>query len=121
MTDFVLQAPLKTDRPAMRWRGALGDRVFRFRAVWLVRSRDWLVDIATSDGTEIISGHRAAVGTDILAPYNDRRLPAGQLFFRDTQAQGQDPARYDLQGRCQLVWRDPEGVLAAVDTEDEIW
>lgn len=121
MTDQILQAPLKTTRAAMRWRTRLEGKVYGFRLVWLVRSRSWMLDIAQSDGAPLVNAHRATEGADVLAPYNDARLPPGQLFLVDTQGQGAEAGRYDLIGRSSLVYRPAADVAAAVGTADEVF
>lgn len=121
MADQVLQGPTKTDRAAMRWRTRLDGRFYEFRLMWNVRMRTWFLDIAQSDGTPLVNAHRAAIGVDVTAPYNDARLPVGQLFFLDSEGQGVEAGRNDLQGRSPLVYRPLADVALAAGTADEIF
>ena len=121
MADQILQGPIKTDRPALNWRTRLDGRVYNFRMMWNVRFRSWFMDIATSDGTPLVNASRATIGTDITAPFNDARLPVGQLFLVDGSGEGVEAARFDLQGAAILKYRPLADVEAAVGTDEQVF
>lgn len=120
MTDLVLVAPRLDNRPALHFRTLLDGSWYGFRLSFNTRMQGWYLDLETTDGTLLAAGLRVAVGTDLLRPFGDGRLPPGQLFAVDVEGQDRDPSRYGLSGPIALVYRPEADVEAAAGTADAI-
>jgi hypothetical protein len=120
VTDLVLAAPRLDSRPALRFRTLLDGAWYGFRLAYNTRMQAWYLDLETSDGSLVLAGMRIAVGTNLLRPFGDGRLPPGQLFALDVEGQDRDPGRFDLSGPIQLLYRPEADVAAAAGTADEV-
>lgn len=120
MSDLILTGARADARPALRFRTLLEGAWYGFRLAYNTRLQAWYLDVEGDDGSPLVNGLRVAVGTDMLRPFGDTRLPPGQLFAVDVEGQGRDPWRYGLSGPIQLRYRTLADVEAAAGTADAI-
>jgi hypothetical protein len=93
---------------------------FKIRRTWIGRSSSWWLDYLTIDGTTLIQGVVVRVGTKLLAPFADKRLPGegdGEFVAIDTSGRGLDPARDDFGTRVVLTYSTAAEVAAAQPEE----
>jgi uncharacterized protein DUF6983 len=120
VADLILVAPRVDARPAIRWRTLLEGAWYGFRMAYNTRMQGWYLDVEGDDGTLLVAGLRVAVGTNLLRPFGDDRLPPGQLYAIDVEGQDRDPGRYGLSGPIQLRYRTAADALAAAGTATEV-
>lgn len=120
MTDQVLLAPQRSDRPSFRWRTRLEGSFYNLRLVWNSRAQRWLLDISDAVGLPIATGIGIVTGVDMLRPFADSRLPGGQLFARDESGRGRLPTRDGWRADFRLLYRTVADVAAAAGTDDEV-
>ncbi len=58
--------------------------VYSMRARWNTVREFWTLDLYDNNGTALLLGQKLVFNTDILARYEDTRLPPGQIFCIDT-------------------------------------
>jgi len=88
--------------------------LFRFR--WAARASAWLLSIHDDQDVELIAGLALVNTSDLLRPFNDERLPPGQLSVVDVDGTGLDAGKADLGGRVQMFYVNNETV-AEVEAE----
>lgn len=120
MADEQILAIQKARRGGFRFRRRLGGRIFRFRLAYNPRHQRWFLDLASTDGTQLVSGLACQVGTDLLGPFDDANLPDGQLFLLDSQGAGVEPTRYSFQDRVTFWFRPTADIASHVGLSTEI-
>jgi len=88
--------------------------LFRFR--WGGRAGAWLLAIHDDQDVELIAGLALVNCSDLLRPYNDERLPPGQISVVDVDDTGIDAGVDDLGGRVQLFYVDLADVESTLAT-----
>jgi hypothetical protein len=116
MSTVQINGPQRSRSIDISWRCVLDSVVYRFRLKYRVRYDCWDMQISQSDGTVVLDGFRVTEGNDMLAPYTDTRLPAGQLICVDTQGLGTTPTRNDWIERHVLTYTSP----VAVDFDNDL-
>jgi hypothetical protein len=86
--------------------------LFRFR--WADRASAWLLSIHDDQDVELVAGQALVNTSDLLRPFNDARLPPGQLSVVDVDGLGLDAGKGDLGGRVQLFYADSDAVAAVI-------
>lgn len=104
----------------MRFRELLDGTWYGFRLAYNTRMRWWVLDLASADGRDLVLGMRVVVGCSLLAPFRRPELPPGDLFAVDAIGEDQDPERWHLQSRVELVYRPIADVIAARGTASEV-
>lgn len=64
----------------------------------------WTLDIFDKNDAPLLLGQKIVINTDILARYQDTRLPPGKLFAVSTG--GDTVGRNDIGASVQLVYQD---------------
>lgn len=108
MAQRQLQGPELTEASFIPFGAVLNDVEYQFELQWLDRMQYWTLTFIDSRREEILSNIRVVAGTDMLGPYNDPRLPPGQLFAQDTTNRYEDPGRDDWRERHVLLYVEPE-------------
>jgi len=62
----------------------LSGEFYKLRARWNANKEFWTLDLFDSSGDPLLIGQKLVFNTDILARYNDPRLPPGNIFAIDT-------------------------------------
>lgn len=58
----------------------LGGVVYSMRARWNTVREYWTIDLYDKNGAALLLGQKLVFNTDLLARYQDTRLPPGRLF-----------------------------------------
>jgi hypothetical protein len=122
MSDQHVLAPLRTTRPAFRWRSRLDGTVYGFRLAYNTRNDRWYLDVQTADGTAVVSGLRVSTGVSLLAPFGENpNLPPGQLFVRDDSGADREPGLAAFRSDHRLIYRPEADVELAAGTSNEVF
>ena len=108
MAQRQIQGPEASRSSAIAFGAILNDIEYQFRLQWLDRVKYWSLQVIDARKEGVVEGQRVVAGTDMLQPYNDRRLPPGQLICVDTQNVWADPGRDDFVSRPFLRYIEPE-------------
>lgn len=95
MSQVRIFGPEKSVLPVIPWNSRLDGITLRFRLQYIARCDRWDLRVALQDGTLIAAGQRIVVGFDMFRPYNDARLPNGQLIVIDSEGKYDDLPRRD--------------------------
>lgn len=82
----------------------LGGRTYTLRCLWNDRARCWHLDVATVDGTPIVTGVRLVTAFPLLQRCVHADRPAGDLVLLDLLGQGGVPTSADLGTRFALFY-----------------
>lgn len=113
---IVLDLNLAAGKPVETTEHTLDGVKYKLTATWIGRSESWWLDVLTIDGTVLLRGIPVRVGTKLLAPFVDKRLPGdglGELVAIDTGGRGIDPGRDDFGTRVKLTYSTAAEVAAA--------
>lgn len=115
---MAIEIPLETGVPYFDVQADLDGATYVLTLRWNTRSLGWILDVADSSETTIVSGVRVVVDFPILA-YQGTRRPPGALLFSDTSGEGVDPGADDLGDRVRLYYLTAAEIgLAPVDLLD---
>ena len=90
----------------------LDKKVYSFRFMWNVRYSYWSMSIADSTGP-IASGIKVVMGSQLLYPHGDPRLPPGDLMPIPNDNDGKEIDRNNVGTAVSIVYLS-EADLAAV-------
>lgn len=112
MSQVRLFGPERSQLPVIPWNSRLDGVTVRFRLQYIERCDRWDLRIGLQDGSLIAAGQRIVLGFDMFKPYNDSRLPNGELFVIDSQAKYDElPGRTGWRERFWFLYRTkPEPV-----------
>ena len=82
---------------------ALAGVTYRLTTAWNIFSQCWTIDIATPDGTPIVSGIPIITGVDLLAQYAYLGI-AGKLFVQSSGQVTKIPGFTDLGSDGQVFF-----------------
>lgn len=104
----INKIPTSTDatQPWYKQNTKLGAREYILEFQWNQRNGRWYLSMYDQDESPIFHGKPLALGCDLLFGLTDERLPAGQLFVRDTSGQGLEAGLTDLGDRVVLYFMD---------------
>jgi hypothetical protein len=89
--DYVLQ----TD---------LDGQTYTLRVRWNQRAEWWSLDLATVDGTPIVSGRKLVTCWPLLRRVVHASRPPGELYLLDLQQRGEEPTYDELGARFALFY-----------------
>lgn len=75
---------------------------FRFNT----RLSQWIMDMATSDGTILLAGIPLLLGIDLLARFQSADIPQGNLFLINLESEYSECGRNDLGTNCLLMYQE---------------
>lgn len=81
----------------------LGSTTYQMRLIWNAASNAWVLNIAGSDGVDILTGIPLVTGTDLLAPYAYLGF-AGELRALTVGDETQPPTFDNLGTAGQLLF-----------------
>ena len=105
---------VETNRPRFTERVSLDGVTYRLTFRWNDRAPAWLVDIASEDGTMVVSGRRLAVNNLLTRQFRHLpALPPGHMMAFDTTLRASDPGLTDLGTRVIMLYAEAADVEAA--------
>lgn len=104
----ILQIPVRSDLPAYEFIIELDQANYMFRFQWNSRSELWTMDIATTEGVEVVAGIPMLVNTDLIGRFQSDDLPPGALIVFDTSKSGANPGRYNFGTDFLLLYEEVE-------------
>ena len=110
----IRRIEVESNRPRFAERVSLDGVTYRLTFRWNDRASAWILDIASEDGTMIISGRRLAVNNLLTRQF--RHLPAcppGHVMPFDTTLRATDPGLTDLGTRVIMLYAEAADVEAA--------
>lgn len=88
----------------------LSGELYTLRARWNTVNEFWTLDIYDRNGTALLLGQKIVFNTDILARYQDPRLPPGKIFAVDAGNGSQNIStigRDDIGTNVLIVYEAP--------------
>ncbi len=101
-----------TSTPNTSQSTVLSGQAFVFTFHWNHRESAWYFDLADQDEVPIATARKIVVGFPLLPRCVDDRQPPGMLMAVDTAGKNQDPLLEDLGTRVQLIYFEPEDLVA---------
>ncbi len=80
--------------------------VFSFHFRWSQRGECWYMDLATVDGTPVITGRKLVTGFPLLRRVVAATRPKGELVFLDTKGLGGRPTLEEFGTRYVLFYEE---------------
>lgn len=87
----------------------LADVDYRLTLAYNTRDARWYLDVALSDGTDLVNGVPLVTDTPLLLRHSNEDLPAGILMLVDVTGEGAEGAKADLGNTRKLIftpWAD---------------
>lgn len=97
-----LQIPVQKEVPAYEMQVELERIVYTMRFRFNVRKDRWIMDVASREGTNIITGIPLLAGVDLLGKYLVENMPPGKLIVYDTKQNFESPGFSEL-GKTVLL------------------
>lgn len=98
-----LTIPLKA-LPEYSFEATLEEVPYLFTVKWNTRSEQYNLDIASRDGTELVSGLALLLDSEMIRNHAGLGLPRGGLVLLDPSGGRQDVTFQDLEDRCALLY-----------------
>lgn len=115
---MAVEIPTKDERSdAIAWeqRVTLEGATYRLAFHYNAQLDAYFLDLATEDGTAIVSGRRIVVDTPLLAEFHHlTSCPPGELIAFDKTLRQVDPGLDELGERVVLLYYEAAEVSAAV-------
>jgi hypothetical protein len=102
----VYELPIDSADPAYDVDADMGGTLYRLAIAWNTRGKYWTLSISLTDGTLLVAGIRLVPDYELLARFNDARLPVGRLACVDLTGRGDPPTYEDLGTRVVMVYDD---------------
>lgn len=96
--------PVNSNYPAYSFSTILDAKTYFFTLEHNLRSDRWSMDITDSQGTILVTGVLLNYGIDLIERYALDNAPSGHLFIYDTEGKSEDPTRYTLGTRFELIY-----------------
>lgn len=107
--------PTTSDEPSYRQVTDLGGRDYQLRIDWCERAGLWLLDLITTEGTDVMRGAALVPGVLLLRRSTHPDRPRGDLLVTGEPGD-EEVGRFHLGTRSQLLYIDGEDlaeILAA--------
>lgn len=113
----ALDPTVETQAPIIDGLISLTDVEFRIVQRWDDRIGAWFIDLYDTDDAQLARGKRLVANYYLFDDQLDRRFPAGRLMLLDDAQTGASCGFEDLGDRCQLVYFEPDEVVAPLVNE----
>ena len=104
-----ISLPTRQNLPIYSYTIDLDGTTYTLRYRYNSRMEKWFLDFRTETGESIVEGIPIVADWPIFDRFQDDRLPPGILFAFDTSGQAEDPGRYDLGNRVQMIYQEESG------------
>lgn len=108
---------IETQAPTIDGLISLTDVEFRIVQRWDDRLEAWFIDLYDADDVQLARGKRLVANYYLFDDQLDRRFPVGRLMLLDASQSGVFCGFEDLGDRCQLVYFEPDEVVAPLVNE----
>jgi len=116
MTTYVLDT--NSDSAAYVEKLQLEGNIYEFRIRFNTRANSWMVDIFDLGGKPVVSGRKAVLNSNQLAPFQHKtNVPPGSLTFFDTTSRQEPATRTDLGTRVLYLYTDSADIEALSDED----
>lgn len=101
----ILEIPIDSEEASFKIRTSLEEKNLVLRFDWNDRSERFAISILDEDEDPIVMGMTLSINLELIARFEDDRLPPGLLMLYDSSDKNLECGREDLGKRCVLLYQ----------------
>jgi hypothetical protein len=105
----ILNLPVRSDVESYNFSAVLEGTTYLFRFRFNRRAGRWFMDIATSDGVDLVCGIVIQTNVNLIGRFEIDGMPPGLMLAYDESGQAADAGILDLGVTVKLTYQESTG------------